>query len=69
MWERVELTVLLGAPSETFSDGLENQRERERVCVCVFYEIEEASSSERERSVAVGVVKSLKTEDTQMEEA
>ena len=71
MWERVELTVLLGAPSETFSDGLENQREREREreSVCVFYEIEEASSSERERSVAVGVVKSLKTEDTQMEEA
>ena len=50
MWERVELTVLLGAPSETFSDGLETQRERESVCVCVcIYEIEEASSSGRER--------------------
>ena len=42
VWKRAELTVLLGAPSETFSDDLETQRERERERereterVCVF---------------------------------
>ena len=66
MWKSAELTVLLGAPSETFSDDLETQRERERererdwesVCILgdrrsFFFFRERERERERERSVAV----------------